>query len=420
MFSVKLNDSIVYCLFILMAGCFIQCDDDKTEPDLRSNILEYYYNMNNIRATNRFTTIMYNQTDSDHPVERFKVVHISDAHVSDWSSGNYYKSPSNLIEAVRFANQSELKINAMAATGDHINDSKKSKALSFLKSFFDYLYEENDIPTFPCYGNHDSNMTDKSKDDYLTSTELYNAFDNKNNYSLNREAYKNYYYADVPNPMGGTVRFISLDMLDQPDNAHNTLYDVVYSNEQIQWLGNVALKKGMTDQHHVILLNHYPFQPPWGHFLLGEKYLHSWQMVPEIIEAFRSKQSLQKVYDSYPGKTGTIPIEVNFDYTASPGDFICYMGGHAHITAQFEIGKLSNRAEGLLPQKMLLCTNMSPSEVGTQFNQVERKSESLTSNSFCLYAIDTKERNIYITFFGAYLPSVLTMSDYPDIQVIPY
>ena len=67
---------------------------------------------------------------------------------------------------------------------------------------------------------------------------------------------------------------------------------------------------------------------------------------------------------------------------------------------------------------MLLCTNQSPSEIGTVYNKVKREFGTKTSNSFCLYAIDTKEKKIYITFFGAYKPS--DDPDYPNIQTLTY
>ena len=421
---VEPNEIKRYCLILLFAVCSVCCgDDNKQAPGLRSFLDEYYYTNNN-QATTRFSSIMYNLVDSVNPVERFKMIHISDAHISSWSSDNHYTNPKNLIEAVSFANQSRLRINAMVATGDHISDNKRSDALGYMNVFFENLYADNRIPTFPCYGNHDANIYMNNRREYLTPQELYNAFDNKGNYALQREFGNSYYYADVPNPMGGMIRFISLHMIDQPSNQHDTLHDAVYSGEQINWLGNVALKEGMTDSHCVIVLNHFPFQPKWGKYMSNEMYLHSWRMIPEIIEAFRTKQTIRKTYFPYwtmeNGDSSFSPISIDFDFSVTPGDFICYMGGHAHVTAQFDITGLTNQSEDFLPQKMLLCTNMSPSEKGTAFNKVDRRSQSLSNNSFCLYAIDTQERNIYITFFGAYLPANLSESEYPKIQVIPY
>lgn len=422
----RLNDIKKYCILLLFAFGSFGCDnDDKSKVTLRSDSDEFY-DKNNTLATNRLSSIMYNKSNVDFPTERFKIVHISDAHVSNWSSDNKTSNPANLIESVKFANQGHLKINAMVATGDHISDDYKYLATFSMESFFEHLYAGNAVPTFPCYGNHDKNMKEAFSNEYFSTAELNKLFDNKNNYPLQRVANNNYYYADVANPMGGVIRFISLDMLDQPGNDINSLFDVVYSKEQMNWLGNVALKEGMTPDHHVIILNHFPFQPTWGRFLQHEKYIHYWKMVPEIVEAFRSKQTIDHSYNSVlqalqvdKGPLST-PIHIDFDFTDSPGDFICYMGGHAHITAQFSIKGLSNQSDKFPEQKMLLCTNMSPSDKNTIFNKVERNSSSLENNSFCIYAIDTWERNIYITFFGAYLPKGVSTADYPEVQVIPY
>ncbi len=400
-------------LFIVL---FTSCQDD-SPYSLRSNDNEFYYTINNKQAAGRLASIMYNRKDTSNPVERFKLVHISDAHLSDWSSDNNYKYPNNLIEAVTFANQGELRINAMAATGDHISFGKKKDALAFMESFFTHLYAENRIPTFPSYGNHDANMNEKTKREYITLSELSGIFNNRGNYTLQRESGKSYYYADVSNPMGGMIRFITLNPLDQPGTTYNTMNDAVFSQEQIDWLGTVALRQGMTENHHVIILTHYPFQPSYSGYLSSGSFVHSSMMVPEIIEAFRSKQSLRK---SYSGLTKPAPITVDFDFSAAPGNFICHLGGHAHVTARFTIEELSNRSTALPPQHMLLCTNMSPSDNNIYLNKVKRSSGSLVNNSFCIYAIDTQERKIYITFFGAYLPSNLSQDEYPEVQEISY
>ena len=69
-------------------------------------------------------------------------------------------------------------------------------------------------------------------------------------------------------------------------------------------------------------------------------------------------------------------------------------------------------------QKMIICTNQAPSEAGTVYNRVKREEDSLSSNSFCIHAIDTQEHKIYITFFGAFRPEGVT--NYLDIQELTY
>ena len=138
-------------------------------------------------------------------------------------------------------------------------------------------------------------------------------------------------------------------------------------------------------------------------------------MIPEIIEAFRTRSVWER---TYPNRFGFEEIRVRADFRASEGEFVCYLGGHCHSFAYFDITGLDNASAELPAQKMILCTNQAPSEVGGIYNKVEREEDSLSSNSFCIHAIDTREKKIYITFFGAYKPS--NDSDYPDIHTLSY
>lgn len=420
MYSSLLNYWRVCIPLFMSVFCLSSCGDDDEDGTLRSSMDEsgYFYSINNTLAAGRLSQIMYGVSDAA-SAERFKLVHISDAHLSDWSSDNHYTYPLNLIEAVKFSNQPELKINALAATGDHIGYTKKEKAVQFLQSFYYYFYApgSNDVPSFSCLGNHDSNTMEGNKAEYISRAELNNIFNNYGNYELQTEVGRNYYYADVPNPMGGFVRFIALDMLDQEGSYYDTLFDAVFSQEQINWLGNVALKKDMTSLHSVVILNHYPFQGKWSYFMQNASYVHSWRMVPETIEAFRKKEPLRVSYPSTGKDDSTGDLSVDFDFTDAPGEFICHLGGHIHATVQFPILGLKNQSAALPPQQMLICTNMSPSDTGTTFNTALRTSGSTSSNSFCIYAIDTDEKNIYITYFGA-KPS--GDAEQPEVVVLPY
>lgn len=410
-------------LLCFVCFCVLFACGEKPDANLRSAAAEMNYNINNKVAATRLYSVSYNKEDSLHPKERFKMVHISDAHLSSYSSSNNYTQPKNLVEAVKFANQQELRINAMIATGDHISYAKKSQARLFLNSFFDHLFINNNIPTFPCYGNHDANTIVGETTEAFSKDELYALFSNYNNYPLARETGENYYYSDIENPMGGFIRIIALDMLDQPQLEYNTISWAVYSQKQIDWFCNKALKENMTDQHSIIVITHFPFESysqalKKETLLIDAKFVHSTYLIPDIIEAFRGKTVLKKNYANIANKKDS--ISVHADFSTYPGDFICYMGGHSHITTQFNVTSVSTPTSSLRPQQMLLCTNMSPSEKGSVFNRVKRIENSLSDNSFCLYAIDTKERTIYITFFGAYLPEGKTEAEYPEIQVIRY
>ena len=406
-FLIKLISGVIF-LFI-----FIGCSDPKEEDNIQSTLRSsnnLLFKQNNKEALNRLNSIMY--TDTTKKQERFKIVHISDPHLSYLSISNNYIYPENLVQSIIFANQANAKINTVVATGDFISNEKKEMAKLFLKSFIKYYLMNNYVPAFLCTGNHDSNIIDKIPNAFLSRKEINEiiSFQNTN---------RNYYYSDVKNPQGGFIRFISLDMLDQPATEYNTMFYAYFSQEQINWLGNVALKQGLTDLHSIIILTHYPFQPYSPNaktYLCDGDFVHNWNMVPEIVEAYRSRSSISKSYINKISKGKDIHID--FDFTSSKGEFICYLGGHSHCTASFNINGLKNENKALLPQKMLLCTNQAPSEVGKVYNRVNREENSLTSNSFCIYAIDTKEKKIHITFFGAYKPK--DNPNYQEIQTISY
>jgi predicted MPP superfamily phosphohydrolase len=410
------------------------CDEKENNVGLlRSDDATLFYTINNIEAIKRMSSIMYNTTDALRPAERFKLIHISDPHLSNWSSSNHYTNPVNLIESVTFANQRELKINAMVETGDHISSHvSATEARTWMNAFFHFLYRNNHIPTFSCHGNHDANID--QKEDYITAGELGANIHVYPNHPIQQpRTDRSYYYTDLPNPQGGTIRLIALDMLDQPGNEYNTLHYTVFSQEQIHWLGNVALKENMTDRHSVVILTHFPFQvSSWWwvgkssnrgdgpsaaaplSLLYDADFVHAWQVIPDIVEAFRTHSSLQKNYPNrlYPDRQ---KMEVDFDFTDTAGEFVCYLGGHVHCFALFDV---QGTAAALPPQKMIICTNQAPSESGSRYNKVVRRENSVLSNSFNIYAIDTVEKKVYITFFGAYVPS--DDPSFPSVMAFSY
>lgn len=409
-------------LFLSLLWICCGCENTLDGLSLRSDQNERFYWGNNAAASERVAKIMYNESNGSRS-ERFKIVHISDVHISSWSPSNHYVLPINLRQSVQFANQPELRINAMAVTGDFISYGKKSEAKAYMKSFASSLQQDNFIPYVICTGNHDSNIGAQEDRSPIMSTlfykpEITNLLFTNNQNSYKRIPNENYYYKDFSNPQGGTIRMIALDMIDQPSDVYNTLNYAHYSQEQINWLSNVALREGMTSSHSVIILNHYPFQhhdSGASTYLCDGDYVHPWYMIPEIVEAFRGHTTLTK---TYPNQFGGEDIHVDADFTNNTATFICYLGGHIHANAYFEIKGFSNEQMNLPKQKMIICTNQAPSEAGTVYNRVKREEDSLSSNSFCIHAIDTQEHKIYITFFGAFRPEGAT--NYPDIQELTY
>ena len=397
---------IISALIIVFSS---SCSKNSVTPE---EIIEYY-EINKQNSLRLLMPVMFNDQDNIHK-ELFKIVHISDAHVAKWSRGNNTHNPNNLQEAVRFANEAATRINAIVATGDHIgnrNTTTRSEAVDFLDVFTNTLYKDNRVPTFTSTGNHDVNMMNEQFDLFaISKTELYNLLTSKINYHINLEGIENYYYADLPNPMGGVIRIIALDVTDQDYMLFNAQHNVILSQRQIDWLCHTALKTDMTDDHSVIILIHHPLPPANDEDMTTIKrndHLYNWNMLPEIIEAFRTKQTLSKKYRNKMDVSDSIAVNVSF--SNSPGEFICYLGGHLHTYLNYEVRSSTNST---LPQQiMIIANNMSPSDKSPT-TYIERSDTGLRNNDFNLYAIDTKNKMIYVTFFGAtgfYYPQVLTL-----------
>ena len=102
---------LIYVIIVLpFAVACRDTEDNLTVSTLRSDIHDYLYTINNSEATQRLDSIMYNKTDTDKIYERFKIVHISDPHISAISTNNNYTNPINLKQSVTFANQSKLRL----------------------------------------------------------------------------------------------------------------------------------------------------------------------------------------------------------------------------------------------------------------------------------------------------------------------
>ena len=400
----------VIILSLVLTVCFFQgCKKHSISEEERAE----YYELNKQNSLRTFTPVMYNASEGERR-ELFKIVHISDAHLSTWSHGNHIQNPFNLIEAIRFANDSSARINAIAATGDHISNSittTRNEAIGYMNIFTKTLYNNNHIPTFTSTGNHDANMMNPHSMEYAFSKQdLYTYLTSKINYPIQSEGNENYYYADLVNPMGGKIRIIALDVTDQDILIYSAQHNAILSQKQIDWLCHTALKKDMTENHSVIILTHHPFPPADDEALSGivkSEYLYNWHLIPDIVESFRTKQELTRKYRNKLDVSDSISVSVSF--VASPGEFICYLGGHLHTYLNYEV---KSPTSSLPNQLMIIANNMSPSDKSS-ISPIERSDTGLRNNTFNLYAIDTKKKMIYVAFFGAtgfYYPNIIALN----------
>ena len=390
----RLFNVIIICL-LLIPGIFSGCDKSSESEE---KIAEYY-EINKLNCLTMLKPLMFSDLENERQ-ELFKIVHLSDAHLSPWSHGNQIKNPYNLKEAVRFANDTASHINVMVATGDHISNGMKTTArdaLSYLTIFSYTLFLDNTIPTFTSTGNHDANMLNPEYT--LSKSDLYTYLTAHINHPIYSYTKENYYYTDLANPMGGVIRIIALDVTDQDDAIYSSQHNAILSQKQIDWLCHTALKKDMTERHSVLILVHQPLPPADVEEVKGivfNDFLHDWNMIPEIVEAFRTKQAISKNYRNKLNGSESITVDVSF--ADSPGEFVCYLGGHLHTFLHYEVKSSSDVA--LPNQLMIIANNMSSSEK-SETTPIERSQTGLRNNTFNLYALDTNRKVIYVTFFGA-------------------
>ena len=376
----------------------------------------------NARQTyERLSQLMYSvdksATDFKYDIadERFKIVHISDIHIAGWTDDNRPEKPLNLLEAVRFSNLSKMNIDAMVATGDFVSQTvemDKSIVKGYLESFASAFYEQNKIPSFFCTGNHDANMFSKDPAFWISKQELHSILSSRLNYPCRQPLGENYYYADLDDHQGGTIRIIALDNVDQDGFEQPFVGSSYITQKQVDWFVKVALQENMTSNHGVIILNHHPLQPFSRNqttYMCAGTHLFSEKLVPDIVNAFIKKEALDRIYRVE--RSSKYSIHVDADFSQSPGEFICYMGGHAHTFGHFDV-QCNDSLQA--KQIMLLSNTLSPGSQNNKYHYTKREKQSENSNSFAIYAIDRTEKNIYRTFFGAY------PADMPVIEAIPY
>ena len=395
------NLALIGLSMFLLFGC---TEEDAHLDNLRKASL--FEMMNGKMTLERLNSIADEQDRKDN---YFVVTHVSDAHVSDYSDGNNvaHSRGTNLGQAVAFANREDVGCDALVHTGDMLGNSPKTsraEAMHLIGKFVSILYASNEIPTFYINGNHDSNRMSKKPHDYVHSAMINALMPTTWRSKLSTDdAGEMYFYYDVPGPKGTVFRFIGLDMCDDTDDMnYDTQHWAYYSQKQMDWFCNEALKIGMTENHYVILLNHFAFCPTGNGsetYLNCSYYIHSWKMIPEIVEAYRMHIPLKK---TYAHNLGGKDIDIDVDFSDAQGTFVCHLAGHNHAQMQFDVEGLDFAAPNLPKQHMILCTNMSPSEVGTLYNTVERVPFSLSSNAFNVYMIDAEKRTVHMTYFGAY------------------
>lgn len=192
-----------------------------------------------------------------------------------------------------------------------------------------------------------------------------------------------------------------LDQLDHDlitDSQGKLIYtsqnDPVYSQKQMDWLCNIALQ--VPDGAGVIICNHYPFDyTPTSDknqsLIIDGKYVQPWTMIPEIVQAWQNKTTLNKTFNDSVGPQN-ITINVDFSNIGADCEFITYLCGHTHF-------KTTKVVTGF--KQMMLLEDASGS-YGTGYSWTSRLSGTVTSNCFSILSIDRTLKKIFRSNYGAW------------------
>lgn len=242
-------------------------------------------------------------------------------------------------------------------------------------------------------GNHDANYSDSANyDSTVNIGRFYNAFFRWQNGNVKIHPSSNGRYAYMDDTLG-RVRYISLNHHDlEPSEAslHKwTHYS--YSNAQLDWLANTALK-GLDDGWVVVIMTH---EKAWGG--AGYRWLAS------IVKSFNNKKSSA----IYPYGEGQATINANvsgswedgttwersvtYDHTNDKGSIIFTIHGHDHVDSIETIEPYSRIPECATANDSMNVTSGAPTKVrGTDTEQL-----------FDVLTINKRTRKVNITRIGA-------------------
>ncbi|CAA66748.1 minor capsid protein [Lactobacillus phage phig1e] len=277
------------------------------------------------------------------PAGGFKLAIVSDSHYEDLydeSSPYSYPYTADAFKHLNAFNRLGNAVNVMIAAGDNVNglDGDVQHTIADGTVYATKLLQTSmTADKYVLLGNHDDNSPqlrlgnlysqdvitdDQFKAIYQTS-DLING-ENRSDGSL--YFYKDYQYQKV--------RLIGLNSFDVPEGVTNTDGTVKYprylisnySQNQINWLANVALKNIPAD-YQIVVVTHAPL--PHGYSLTNEIRMYNQTIVEGLLNAVATGTS-------YSGKsdTGTpeeCQVSIVTDYNPQgPRPIAGFFGGHVH------------------------------------------------------------------------------------------
>lgn len=313
-----------------------------------------------------------------------------------------FLTDSHLVDTSTFADidtlnyiNSRMELKFAACCGDSLNNvASKQLHLDTADNLMKKITIKN---FFTVKGNHDDNSIQSEGVDNIRYTmlphEQYDImlkkledivnFDHTNKFGL-------YYYYDIPENKVRTIFLNSIDILYIPDSCTPTAWKYsgqstyAYSDAQLNWLANIALKLP-TNEWKVMFFTHIN---PFNEGMIGADSLaHNSTVLLGIVDAFKSGKS----YISVP-TVGDFSQSVSVDFSLQGrGNVVAFFYGHTHseqVLVRNDIRYISTWND--CPRKSASNPNAPNRLLGT-------------TSEICLNAvtIDLLQNKIYITKFGA-------------------
>lgn len=323
---------------------------------------------------------------------RFTLFHITDIH--GCRSYEY--------EAIQLAQErADVIVNSGDdsdhCTADYAEETRNSLLIS--KVTVDAA-NDDDVPMIQVPGNHD--VPGITKEDYFNRicSKIVQAY-NKNVVWGDEEGKRAYGYVDYESSkeMGAKFRIIMLDPFDYDDGQFEVrkFMTATFSQKQIDWLVS-TLKDAAQQGLNIITVMHYSFGDNSLCFSeeLAKPDAHFYQdpfMIPDIIDAAQHGTRIRKTYKD---ELGTADIKVNADFSNLPHlEYVCHLFGHIHSKNEYRCQK----TDGSKMYDMLMLGEAALGVDGIILNKVRKHNQA----SFSALNIDTIEKCIYRTSYGAYL-----------------
>ena len=332
--------------------------------------------------------------------DRANFVFFSDSHIDFMNSD---ACMDNLKRTIAFSNESPIVFDAVINAGDAITPfslQDKTLPLTYFKQFFDEA-KKSRSPFLFAKGNHDMNCWWNKPENVITDSDYSNLFYwfSEENYGTVHQTKANGFrstwnYYDVEKQK---IRIVCVDVQDIDKTTTNEKGEVKYfgtdgrvyiSNEQMNWIANVALNfDDKTEKDWgVIMVGHYFKESHPDFENAGEKLL-------DLCVAFNNGDTYKHTYKHETNSF--FDLDVDADYTRYKNldkkpHMICWLLGHVHDDIH-EIKK------GI---HLIYIRNASSSERSGDA-RVVRIPGTVTQNAFDIVNIDTRTRKIRMFRYGA-------------------